>query len=55
MARFEGPSVELMSTNTPANKREFMASILYESFIRTLIVTSDSVGIRTQTNSTVTL
>ena len=46
------PEILMLSAS---EKREFAASILHESFERTLIATSDSMDIGTQTNSTVTL
>lgn len=51
LSRLE-PEILMLSAS---EKREFAASILHETFERKLTVTSDSMGIRTQTNSTVTL
>jgi hypothetical protein len=39
-----GPEILMLNAS---EKREFAASILHESFKQTLIVTSDSMGIRT--------
>jgi hypothetical protein len=51
LSRLEPEILMLSASET----REFVPSILHESFERTLTVTSDSMGIRIETNSTVTL